>query len=133
MKRRWRMVIAIPIVLAVLSLFPTWDFDQRLRIEQAHNPLWTGNSMAIDSAFTQALTDEGLVFYSDRGAEADPDGICFGDFASDEYWVVQYDPESHEVAAYGWSPGINWIRHVAAERRFARIREILRDHLKPEI
>jgi hypothetical protein len=130
MKRRWKFITTITVVVAVLSLFLTWNFDKRLRIAQSQNPLWNEGIVPIDSALTHALREEGLSFQTGRGAEADPDGICFGDFASDEYWVVQYDPVSHEVHAYAWIIAINWIAHVAAERRFARIRGILREHLQ---
>lgn len=122
--------MAVTIALAVLSLFPAWNFDKRVRISQPSNPLWKEQLEPLNSPLTQALENEGLKFSTGRGAEADPDGICFGDFACDEYWVVQYDPESKEVDAYALIIGINWIGHIAAERRFARIRVIFRDSLR---
>ena len=129
MKRCWIILPVAAIALGILSLIPTWNFSERLGLPHTDNPLWDTNLKPISSGLTQELQDEGLKFQTGRGAEADPDGICFGDFGSDEYWVVQYDPKSDEVDAYAWIIDINWIGHVAAARRFSRIHNILRDQL----
>ena len=130
MKRRWITIFVSVLILAILSLIPTWNFDERIRISQPSNPLWNSAAEATNSALTVALEGEGLRFHTGRGAEADPDGICFGDFASDEYWIVQYEPTRNEVDAYAWIIKINWIGHLAAERRFSRICKILQDQVK---
>jgi len=129
MKNRYITIFVSAIVVGILSLVPTWNFNERLRISDATNPLWNSDLVPIDSALTRALQEEGLTFYTERGAEADPDGICFGDFGSDEYWVVQYDSTRNEVDARAWIIEINWIGHIIAERRFSRIRKILQDKL----
>lgn len=129
MKRRWIFITAISVTLAVLSLFPTGNFDERVRIAHSQNPFWNARLVPIDSPLTHALRNEGLTFHTGRGAEAHPDGVCLGDFASDEYWVVQYDPERREVDAYAWIIGIDWIGHIVAERRFSRVRKILQENL----
>jgi len=129
MKKRCITIPVLVIAVGILSLIPTWDFNERLRISHANNPLWNSNSKPISSDLTRALQEEGLTFHTGRGAEADPDGICFGEFGSDEYWVVQHDSTHDEVEAYAWIIGINWIGHLTAERRFSRIRMILQDKL----
>lgn len=132
MKRRGVIIFSIVGALACLSLFPTWNFSERTRLSQETNPLWDSDLRPTNSALTEALHKEGLRFETDRGAEADPDGICYGDFGSDEYWVVQYDPVKKEVDAYAWIVGINWIGHLRAQSRFSRIKATLEDGIKSE-
>lgn len=130
MKRRGILIIATVSIFAFLSLFPTWNFSESIRISQEKNPLWDSQLKPINSPLTQALHNQGLSFQTERGAEADPDGICFGDFGSDEYWVVQYNSSNKEVHAYSWIVKINWIGHLRASRQFNRISSILEDHIK---
>jgi hypothetical protein len=130
MKRRGLLILAVVSALAFLSLFPTWNFSERTQISQEKNPLWDDELKPINSALTNPLREEGLSFQTGRGAEADPDGICYGDFGSDEYWVVQYNPAKKEVDASAWIIGTNWIGHLQAQRRFTRIKAIIEDSTK---
>ena len=130
MKRRGILIFSIVSALALLSLIPTWNFSERTRLSHDFNPLWDSDLKPTNSALTEALRDEGLRFETGRGAEADPDGICYGDFGSDEYWVIQYDSVKKEVDAYAWIVGINWIGHLQAQRRFSRIKATLEDGIK---
>ncbi len=130
MKRRVIFIFAVAGALAFLSLFPTWTFSEDTRFSQEKNPLWNSEFKPINSSLNKALSDEGLSFQTGRGAEADPDGICYGDFGSDEYWVVLYDPVKKEVYAYAWIIGVNWIGHLQAHYRYARITAILEDSIK---
>ena len=125
MKGRIILIFAVVGTLTFLSLFPTWNFSERTRLSQEKNPLWNSELKPSKTVLTKALRNEGLSFHNGRGAEADPDGICYGDFGSDEYWVVKYDPVKKEVDAYAWIIDINWIGHMQAHRRYARITSIL--------
>ena len=117
-------------VALLLSLLPVWNFSERIAIPSPSNPLWTQHNQAISSPLTDELKKQGYVFQTDRGAEADPDGICFGHFKSDEYWVIQYHADRQEVDAYAWFIGINWIGHLAAASRVSRLEESLQKHIK---
>jgi len=121
-------IIAVTALLA--SLFPTWNFSERIAIPASANPLWTENNREITSPFTDELNQQGYGFERGRGAEADPDGNCFGHFGGDEYWVIQYHADRKEVDAYAWIIGINWIGHLAAASRFSRLEQILQKYLK---
>jgi hypothetical protein len=114
----------------LLSLLPVWNFSERIAIPASSNPLWTHNNQAIASPLTGELRIQGYDFQTDRGAEADPDGICFGDFGSDEYWVIQYNADRKEVDSYAWIIGINWIGHLSAASRFSRLRQTLKKHIQ---
>ena len=117
-------------VALLLSLLPVWNFSERIAIPSSSNPLWTHQNQAITSPLTNELKKEGYQFHTDRGAEADPDGICFGHFGSDEYWVIQYHADRKEVDAYAWIIGINWIGHLSAASRFSRLEASLQKHIK---
>jgi hypothetical protein len=117
-------------VALLLSLLPVWNFSERIAIPSPVNPLWTDHNQAIASSLTEELKQQGYLFQTDRGAEADPEGICFGHFGSDEYWVIQYHADRKEVDAYAWIIGINWIGHLAAASRFSRLEETLKTHLQ---
>jgi len=117
-------------VALLLSLLPVWDFDERIAIPSSLNPLWTHQNQAITSSLTNELKKQGYDFHTDRGAEADPDGICFGHFGRDEYWVIQHHADRKEVYAYAWIIGINWIDHLSAASRFSRLEESLQKHIK---
>ena len=125
MKRYLTYIGAITVVL-LISLFPRWNFDERIKVERDSNPLWRKDTTPISSTLTTELINEGLDFSTGRGAEADPDGICYGDFESDEYWVVQYNAQEQEVDAHVWIIGVNWIDYLKAKRRFKRIETILK-------
>ncbi len=104
------LFIGIFSVATLISIFPTWNFSERITIPAEGNPLWTVSGTEISSLLTQDLKEQGFVFHTGRGAEADPDGICFGDFGSDEYWVIQYDDNLHEVIADVWIRLVELIR-----------------------
>lgn len=127
MKRRSLLILVVVSALGLLSLFPTTNFSESIRISQEKNPLWGDDLIPTNSALTEALREEGLSYQTGRGAEADPDGICYGDFGSDEYWVVQYDAANKKLEAYAWIISINWIGHLQAKQRFDRIKAILED------
>jgi hypothetical protein len=128
--KRIAIVLICAVVALLLSLFPVWNFSERIAIPSPVNPLWTDHNQAIASSLTEELKQQGYLFQTDRGAEADPEGICFGHFGSDEYWVIQYHPDRKEVDAYAWIIGINWIGHLAAASRFSRLEETLKTHLQ---
>ena len=111
-----------------ICLVLPWNFDRTLSFDAADNPLWTEQRVARDTALTRALNKEGFTFRTNRGNETS-DGICFGDFRSDEYWVIEYFPEDRQVGAYAWILKINFLGHIAAARRFKRLETILRTHL----
>jgi hypothetical protein len=113
-----------------MSLLPVWNFSERIAIQSSSNALWTHQNQANTSTLTNELKKQGYDFHTDRGAEADPDGICFGRFGSDEYWVIQYHAGRKEVDAYAWIIGINWIGHLSAASRFSRLEESLQKHVK---
>jgi hypothetical protein len=128
--KRIAIVLICAVVALLLSLFPVWNFSERIAIPSPVNPLWTDHNQAIASSLTEELKQQGYLFQTDRGAEADPEGICFGHFGSDEYWVIQYHADRKEVDAYAWIIGINWIGHLAAASRFSRLEETLKTHLQ---
>ena len=126
------LILLLPIgivAIFIVSLFPTAPFDATSSFKCRINPLWTGKQ-AKDTPLTRALIKAGYRFHTDRGAEADPDGICFGDFGSDEYWVIQYFSDIREVRAYSWILGLNWLGHQDASQRFSELRQMLQEHLK---
>jgi hypothetical protein len=128
--KRIAIVLICAVVALLLSLFPVWNFSERIAIPSPVNPLWTDHNQAIASSLTEELKQQGYLIQTDRGAEADPEGICFGHFGSDEYWVIQYHADRKEVDAYAWIIGINWIGHLAAASRFSRLEETLKTHLQ---
>jgi hypothetical protein len=128
--KRLAIISTIVLIGLFISLFPTWDFSERIVLPVSSNPLWTERKQEISSPLTEALKKQGYAFETDRGAEADPDGICFGDFGSDEYWVIQYHADRQEVDAYAWIIGINWIGHLSASSRFSRLKQTLENHIQ---
>jgi len=129
MKKTIILFTIVVIAVFIASLFTTENFDRTVVFKTSTNPLWDDQKKPLQSSLTQALAKEGFSFQTGRGTEADPDGICFGDFASDEYWVIQYFADKHEVHAYAWIIGINWIGQQSASQRFSRLEETLRAHL----
>lgn len=124
-------IISISVAVALLlSLFPIWEFSERIAIPSPFNPLWTDHNQAITSFLTDELKQQGFEFRADRGAEADPNGICFGHFGSDEYWAVQYHADRNEVEAYAWIIGVNWVGHLTAASKFSRLQKTLQKHLQ---
>ncbi len=75
---------------------------------------WTEDNREIGSPLTDELKQQSVAFDTDRAAEADPDGICFGHFGSDEYWVIQYHADGQKVEARAWIIDIKWVGHRAA-------------------
>lgn len=125
------VIVSISTAVAlILSLLPVWNFSERIVIPSSSNPLWTHQNQAITSPLTDELKKQGYEFHSNRGAEADPDGICFGHFGSDEYWVILYHADRKEVDVYAWIIGINWIGHLSAASRFSHLKETLQKHIQ---
>ena len=118
------------VVTLLLSLLPTWNFADRIAIPAPFNPLWTDHNQAISCSLTDELKQQGYIFQTGRGAEADPDGMCFGHFESDEYWVIKYHADRKEVDAYAWIIGINWIGHHAAASRFSQLKKTLQNRIQ---
>ncbi len=127
-----KRIITILAVIALsffLSLLPTWNFSKHIAIPTAHNPLWTGENQEIDSPLTEALRQQGYRFQTGKGAEADPDEICFGHFGSDEYWVIQYHRDRQIIDATSWIIGLHWIGHLHATLRFSRLERTLMEQV----
>jgi hypothetical protein len=127
--KRAAIILVSVVILLLLSLFPTWNFSERIAIPTSRNPLWTEKNQQIISPLTDDLKRQGYVFQTDRGAEADPHGICFGHFGSDEYLVIMYHDDRQEVDAYSWIIGINWLGHLSATSRFSKLEHSLRNHI----
>jgi len=130
MKNRRTAIVIVLFIVLVGSIFLTWDFEDRMTFKQTNNPLWDEQDQALDTPLIRDLRSEGFEFYTDRGAEADPSGICFGDFGSDVYWVVLYDEEQQEIVVSSWIVGVNWIGQLYARSRFSRVKKILEKHTK---
>lgn len=127
--KKW-IIVVLTVALVVLgSLAITWNFDERVTFKAPSNPLWDEQKRPLSTELTKKLKNEGFRFYTDRGAEADPDGICFGTFGSDEYWVIQYLPETKEVHASAWIVEINWLGHLSAAKRFSELKKTLESDL----
>lgn len=113
------------LALLICGLFYNWNFDKHYSCKYKINPLWGSDLKPLNTSLVDGLKQEGLLFHEERGSEVGEEGICFGYFAGDEYWVVTYNQEIKSIELDVWIVGINIFGYFKKSAKYDRLISII--------